>query len=263
MRKTIYIASTIMLLISSSVLARKWDYHVFDEINNSFGVGINVLHANYREDANGAVASVPGTVEDYGNVYGVYLDVKNIFYNFIYTNLSGDYATGKLQYDGYNKVTLEPLKNKKSSDFINIDGKLGLVLLDTGYFQVVPYLGGGFYYWKLGNNFVSYYNYKGLVGARVNFALFDDMVISPYFNFGKTFMPRVKDGATGTKLNLGKKPITEVGVELNYRWADEFFLTGFVSHSSFSYGTAETDHLIEPNSTTNNLRFGLGMRIIF
>lgn len=287
MKNLIYSISTAVFLFSNVAAADIYD--PINQVNNSFAATINVMHFNYREDVvdawntppvspNGSVP--PGNVEQYGNAYSLALNVRNVFFSRLYIDLLGEYATGKISYDGYKKYSQpwQPLQMKNMSNFFNIDTKLGLILLDTEYFQLIPYAGIGFRYWSFesGNDY-KYYNFKPIVGTRLNLAFFEDLVLSPYINLGKTLGAHSKAKEYdrnnnniylgSVTHNLSSKLIREIGLEINYRLDHELFLTANVGHTNFGFGKSSWqdvgdagDKVIEPNSTTNELRFGLGIR---
>jgi hypothetical protein len=280
MKKIIYYTSFAGLLLSSAILADISTSDTFGQINNSFAVGFNLMHFNYREDAGDPAVGAPGNVEDYGHAYGLGLNIRSTFFERLYTDLYGEYAMGKLQYKGFNQLskanpTYMPLSDKRSNDFVNVDMKLGAILLDTSYFQLIPYGGIGFRYWTPTTH-NKYYNFKALLGAKTNLALSENLVLSPYANIGKLFYARAKaevydyyDGSLQGTANhkLGSKLIRELGVEINYRLDYELFLTAMVSHTHFEYekSIVPVGSMIstEPNSKTNELRFSIGMRYGF
>jgi hypothetical protein len=263
MKKIFYAISFLLFALSDEVFS----YNILEQTNNGFGIGATVVHLSYREPE----------VQNYGTIYGLSLDLRNVFYERLYADFYGDFATGKIQYDGVDKYTHAPLKHKNDSDLFNVDGKLGVILLNTEYFQLIPYGGLGFHYWKQ-SSINKYYNFKAIAGTRVNFALFDNTVLSPYVNIGTTFGSHVKftnydpNGNINGKFNLklGNKVIREVGVEINHKLDDQMFLFGTMSYTRFGYGQSEwrltTDGLYqtqEPDSKTNEIRFGIGMRFGF
>lgn len=271
MKKLIYFASIAIFLLSSLASADDDYPDVLEHINNSFFGGITVMHLNYKETFN-KDDNVPGSVEEFGWSYGLGLNFRNVFYDRLYTDVYGEFTTGKIQYDGYTQATRKPLKKKESHNFANIDAKLGDILLNTKYFQIIPYGGLGFRYWTP-LNIRTYYNFKAYFGTKINCVLFDDLVLSPYANIGTTLYSHAKykaasysDGTSTSKTNhsLGNKMLREIGLEINYRMEHELFVTGMISHTRFSYGRSVTQGgYAEPNSTTNELRFVLGIRYGF
>jgi hypothetical protein len=282
MKKTIYIHAFLLFGLSEIVSASNYELpNIFEQTNNGLGMSAVVARLSYREP----------NVKEYGFVYGLALDLKNVFYKKLYTDLYGDFTTGKITYDGMNQLKYEPRKSKVEIDLSNIDGKLGVILLDSDYFQLIPYGGLGFHYWQRGTNQATiyrttYYNFKAIGGARINFALSDKAVLSPYFNIGTTFGSHVKFTSYYTDftpngkfdLHLDNKIIYETGLEINYKLDDQIFLMGTLSYSRFGYGESESKPLLrpvplpngkignstsEPNSKTNEIKFGIGMRFGF
>jgi len=281
MKKLIYCTSVVIFLLSNTASADIDSSDAFDQINNSFSAGFTVMHFNYRENAQEVNSDLPGNIEDYGNAFGLALNFRNVFFQKLYTDLYGEYAVGKLQYDGFlmfpdKNDAYVPSKHKNTNNFANIDMKLGVILLNNTYFQIIPYGGLGFRYWTP-DTFHTYYNFKALVGAKLHCALSDNLILSPYTNIGTTLYSHAKakvydktDNYQG-KANhkLGNKIIKEFGLEINYRLDHELFVVGTVSHTHFEYkksapqtvGTVKD--LTEPNSKTNELRFTFGIRYGF
>lgn len=118
-----------------------------------------------------------------------------------------------------------------------------------------------------------------IAGVRMNIALSDNLVLSPYINLGKTLKGHAKskeythDGSGyqyigRANIKLESKTLRELGLEANYRLEHELFLTGTLRHTHFDYGTssdcvAGVRQVYEPNSRTNELQFSLGIRYGF
>lgn len=283
MKKLIYSISITMLLLSTNIASAEVDIgDTLALINSSFSASFTTMRFNYLEaveDTREINPDIPGDIKDSGWAFGATIAFRNVFFEKMYTELSGEYTFGKLKYEGFTKdASFTPLSQKVSSDFFNIDAKLGFILVDTQYFQIIPYGGLGFRYWQRHTmNDYTYYNFKPIVGAKINCAFFDDLVLSPYANIGTTYWAHAKSKEYDddknyigkANLKLGKKLIREFGLEINYRLDHELFLTGTVSHTHFGFGKSDPQDvgtrkgITEPNSTTNELRFSIGMRYGF
>lgn len=275
MKNLIYPVSIAALFLSNMAFAATDSLEAFEQVNNSFAMGITAIHFNYREDVLNADPQAPGNIEEYGNAFGTGINVRNLCFQKLYTDLYGEYAFGNLQYKGFGLYTNKPLSQKNPNNFANIDTKLGLVLLDNNYFQLIPYGGFGFRYWTP-DSLHTYYNFKALIGTKINCALSDDLVLSPYVNMGTTLGSHaitkvynqfsIYQGKAHHK--LGNKLISEIGLEINYRLEHELFLTAMISHTHFAYEKSAwqlvgSGSFIEPNSKTNELRVGIGIRFGF
>ncbi len=294
-RVTISFIGMAMLTLATTALAESAMVYddsdnIFAAINNSLALSFSTMYFNYLETAaslNEAAKDinttypdldsslVPEDVKDSGwAFFGGALNLRNIFWEWLYTDITGEYISGKINYEGFTQFDHKPSSHRISTDFTNVDAKLGLVLLDTQYFQIIPYGGFGFRYIILGGH--TYHNGKALFGTKINCALFEALVLSPYINIGTTLWPQTKSDTYDedehyvgkAKLNLGTKLIREIGLELNYRLDHDLFLTGMVSHTHFKYGKSAPQRLknvgvVEPNSTTNELRFSIGIRYSF
>ncbi len=286
MKKLIYslgIATALFSTIATADLEP--DNDVLAEINNSFSAGLTFMHFNYREAPDGLPINI------YGPAYGLAIGTRNVFFQRMYTDIAGEFAFGNLKYEGFLQNPTSstpsqpppniPYQTKQKDDFINVDAKLGVIILDYNLLQVIPYGGFGFRYWKQDTGH-KYYNFKAMAGAKLNFAPTDNWAFSPYANIGTTLGAHAKppvyivlsNGTTGAyqgtpSLSLGKKMIREFGLEINYRVDHELFVVGTISHTHFEYGRSAAQDVgvvkgeYEPDSTTNELRFGLGMRYGF
>lgn len=277
MKRIICVTSIFMFFLSEIATADFGFHHIFEQINNGFNLGFTAMNFNYREDVRDVDPNAPGDVKNTGMAYGIAVGVRNVFLERLYTDLSGEYAIGKIRYDGFKHYTYVPVSNRATNDFVNLDAKLGVILLDHEYFQLIPYGGLGFRYWKLdtGDDY-RYYNFKAVVGSKINCTPIDNLVLSPYFNFGTTLGAHAKSKVYDinqayqgkANLSLGNKAIQELGLEINYRLESEIFLVGTVSYTHFGFGrssqqTVGSIGVTEPNSKTNEVRFGIGIKYSF
>lgn len=274
MRRLFYNISIVIFLLSKTVFAEFDSYDVFDLVNNSFYTGFTLMHFNYKENAREINPVYPVDVSHKGISYGVGINIRNVFLKRLYADLMGEFTTGKITYDGcrlYPPYSL--IKRKQTNNFSNADLKLGFILFDSKYFQVIPYGGFGFRYWSIDTaSSYEYYNFKAIAGGKINYMLVKDLVLSPYFNFGTTFGGHAKTkayAANGTFLGnadfvLGNKPIYDFGLEINYRLESELFVTGMINYTAFKYGKSNVQYeFIEPNSRTNEIRLRIGIRYGF
>jgi hypothetical protein len=187
-------------------------------------------------------------------------------WNFFYTEFYLDFFKGSLKYDGvYSAYPYNPYVGKLSHFFLNARVKVGPVftITDSDSLQAIPYVGMGYHYWNRQDNTKDpekYHHSKAIVGMKLNCLLTDLFVLSPYVEGGKIFYARAK---RGTNLyRLGKNPIYEAGLELNYKIAIDLFLNGFVSYSQFKYGRSAdaSDGSWEPDSKTREIKVGIGVR---
>jgi hypothetical protein len=247
-----------------------------DQINNSVALDFVGLNLNYKESFlstdvrdNGVM---PKSTES-GTVFGCVLDTRTTFFkDLIYTNLYLDYYRGLLTYDGrYQDPPYAAVATKFHHTFFNAGLKTGYVFTFTEnhVLQAIPYVGVGYHYWgRQNDNYPEkYHHYKATVGVRINWLLNDNFILSPYVEGGRIFSACMKYPHYNLSWSLGKKPIYEGGIELNYRLFDEFFLNGFASYTQFKYGrsgykTSSVDNrnYFEPDSKTREIKFGLGIR---
>lgn len=249
---------------------------IFEQINNSWAVGLAGLNINYKEIFLPSDAIHPPfkpKSTEAGTIVGLTFDKRTAFFRKIYTDLYLDFYNGELEYDGSYQKTHEPLVFNARHIFFNADAKLGGILTFANSFslQIIPYVGVGYRYWDRGYNNIleeEYQHFKNSIGLKLDWLLTDNCVLSPYIEGGKTFSARMKDtnGDLGT-FTLGNKPIYSVGLELNYKMSYKFFLNGFVDFTSFEYGRSEYKHSVErkgdycePASKTNEIKVGLGIR---
>lgn len=272
MKKIFYVFSAFLVLAPGPILA---DYGIdevttFDQVNNCFFAGPILMHLNFIEDKR---KNTPGPVENYGMSYGIILGFRKAFFDVVYSEISVEYTTGRLQYDGYKREKPYPqLSFKETHQFINTDVKLGGIVYSGRYFQIIPYGGFGFRYWSfdMGEDY-RYHNFKAIIGAKLNFNPFDDLVLSSYVNFGTTFLGRAKAKVFETNkylgkvnLHLGNRAIKEIGLELNYRLDREIFLFGLVSYNHFGFGKSDSQlGYSDPDSKTREMRYTIGIRYGF
>lgn len=239
--------------------------HIFDELNNSFSANASFAYLNYREHPQEINPDAPGDVTDIGLTYGLAINTRNLFFTKIYTDLTLEYVAGKIKYDGYEQSpSYTVIKRKMMQSMINIDTKLGLILLDNNYLQLIPYGGLGFRHWQQATH-LSYQHFKALAGVRLNCFLSENFSLSPFASIGTTLRPRAKNTVLPVTFHMGTKAIYEAGLELNYRLDDEIFLTSSASYTSFRYGQDINTHPTykEPNSKTQEIRFSIGIKYSF
>lgn len=279
-------AKNIIVLIScfmfNQVLADLLENGALDQINNSAVVGISGLNLDYKEiffDSDKRSNGVLPKSTEAGTILGVYFNPRAAFLNnTIYTDLYLDYYDGKLKYDGsrdenvyQNGILIAtnsvPVEGKFCHKFFNANFKSGYIFtfFENHSFQAIPYVGVGYRYWKRTSdalNYESYHHYKAIAGIKFNWLLTDNFVVSPYAEGGRIFSAKMKIPYYDRSYTLGKKPIYETGIELNYRIFDEFFLNGIASYTQFKYGKSDSSSngSYEPDSKTNELKFGLGIR---
>ncbi|CAL7960595.1 conserved exported hypothetical protein [Gammaproteobacteria bacterium] len=270
--------NTIVLLACltfSPAFARLLENGALDQINNSVAVDVTGLNLKYWEYFSPSMGdSSKSKSTEAGTIVGFFLNVRKAIIEKIYTDLSFDYYSGKLKYDGIYQKTYLPLATKFQHKIFNADLKTGYIFTftESNSFQIIPYVGVGYRYWnRQSDNFYNekYQHYKAVVGMKCNWLLTDDFVLSPYIEGGKIFSANAKEPYYGWSYILGKKPIYEAGLEANYKLFDEFFLNGFASYTQFKYGRSEYQYktiddtiwrFCEPDSKTNEIKFGFGVR---
>ncbi|MDR1057622.1 MAG: hypothetical protein LBL17_03590 [Coxiellaceae bacterium] len=267
--------SIAILLLSSIVLAESDSYHILKLVNNSFYGGFALRHLNYQEDNLAIDPTLPKNISHQGLAYGLAINIREIFFERLYADLFGEFDTGQIKYDGFGLYSPHnPIKQKNTNNFIDGDLKLGVVLLNHRCFQIIPYGWIGFHYWGISlSHSYDYYNFKSMIGTKINYVLFDSLVLSPYASIGKILGGHAKSKVYdrgnnflgGVNFALGSKPIYEFGLEINYRLENEIFITSMVSYTKFSYGksnwqTVGSERFIEPDSKTNEVKFGIGVR---
>jgi opacity protein-like surface antigen len=274
MKKLKCIAILVACLMFSYAFAGRLDNDALEQINNSAAFGVMGLNLDYKEnDPNDPTFKST----EAGTVVGFYFNPRVSFNEKIYTDLYLDYYTGKLKYDGSEYIDVEtqkktittsvPFTGKLQHKFFDADFKTGYIFTFTEnhVFQAIPYVGAGYRYWDRFNNAPKsrekYQHYKAIVGLKLNWSLTDDFILSPYVEGGMIFNARMKKIIDGNKYKLGNKPIYTGGLELNYKIFDEFFLNSFVSYTQFKYGRSSNPNPpFEPDSKTNELKAGLGIR---
>lgn len=284
----------------SHAFAGRLDNGALEQINNSAAFGVTGLNLKYWESFlpsdNTAENKVPPKSTEAGTIIGFYFNPRVSFNEKIYTDLYLDYYNEKLKYDGTETKPVEvnengkvinkgenfyPFVHKFYHKLFNADFKTGYIFTFTENhsFQAIPYVGVGYRYWYRQHNNLAvqekYQQYKAVVGIKFNWLLSDDFILSPYIEGGQIFNAHMKfcgnspssPSAHGMKFKLENKPIYAGGLELNYKMFDEFFLNGFVSYTQFKYGRSApkssgipNKNIFEPDSKTNELKFGLGVR---
>ena len=280
MKKIKNIVILVACLMFSHAFAGRLDNGALEQINNSAAFGITGLDLKYWETflpTDGKSGALPKSTEA-GTIVGFYFNPRVSFDEKIYTDLYLDYYNGKLKFDGtYQDPPFPLLVSKFWHKFVNADFKTGYIFTFTEnhVFQAVPYVGVGYRYWyRMHDNLwiqEKYQHYKAVVGIKFNWLLNDDFILSPYVEGGQIFYAQMKfcgndpvDASMhGLKFKLGNKPIYTGGLELNYKIFDEFFLNGFINYTQFKYGRSAPQPVngsFEPDSKTNELKAGLGIR---
>lgn len=293
MKKLKTIVIFVACLMFNPAFAGRLDNGMLEQINNSAAFGVTGLNLKYWEtflpSDNTAKNQLPPKSTEAGTIVGCYFNPRMSFEEKIYTDLYLDYYNGKLKYDGTgpdlkNPGDYIPIVDKFYHKFVNADFKTGYVFTFTEnhVFQAIPYVGVGYRYWYRQHNNLwiqeKYQHYNAVVGIKFNWLLAEDFILSPYIEGGKIFNAQMKfcgndpvDASMhGLKYKLGNKSICTGGLELNYKIFDEFFLNGFVSYTQFKYGrSADKNYtdvngnnrvVFEPDSKTNELKAGLGVR---
>jgi hypothetical protein len=239
------IVFTVAILFSQAFAGLEAE-NALEQVNNSAVLGLVGFNLDYKElwlsqDAcdNG---KMPKSTES-GTILGYFLNTRAAIGRVVYTDFSFDYYDEKLKFDGtYSENSVEnpcgPLVYKFWHKFFNANVKLGPIIpLNKNHsMQAIPYIGGGYHYWYRQHNNTGvqekYRHYKATAGIKFNFLLADDLVLSSYAEGGRVYA-RMKQA--GNSYSLGKNPIYEAGLELNYRVFDEFFLNGFANYTQFKY----------------------------
>lgn len=272
MKKLKCITILITCLMFSHAFAERLDNGALEQINNSAAFGVTGLNLKYWEIFPINYDPRAKSTEA-GTIVGLYFNPRVSLEEKIYTDFYLDYYSGKLKYDGTKQPpSFAPVVGKWEHKFFNADFKTGYIFTFTENhsFQAIPYVGVGYHYWNRTSNvldYEKYQHYKAVVGLKLNCLLANDFILSPYVEGGKIFSARMKLPDYNLSWTLGNKPIYTGGLELNYKIFDEFFLNGFVSYTQFKYGKSKsklssvdnTKHF-EPDSKTNELKAGLGVR---
>lgn len=295
MKKPNCIAILIACLMFNHAFAGLLDNGALEQINNSAAFGVTGLNLKYWESFlpsdNTAENKVPPKSTEAGTIIGFYFNPRMSLNEKIYTDLYLDYYNEKLKFDG-TKIEEDtngdelfiPFVNKFQHKIFNADFKTGYIFTFTEnhVFQAIPYVGVGYRYWyRMHDNAwiqEKYQHYKIIAGIKFNWLLNEDFILSPYVEGGQIFNAQMKfcgnspssPAIHGMKFKLGNKPIYTGGLELNYKIFDEFFLNGFVSYTQFKYGRSagkgyiaingNDGTIVEPDSKTNELKVGLGIR---
>jgi hypothetical protein len=248
--------------------------NIFYRLNHSFAVNVAALNFKYKEIFKPEQKSKKST--EAGTILGFDFSMRTVFWERIYGAFHIDFYGGALKYDGTTQGTPqkppEPLVGDFNHWFVNTDIKTGYILPVGDSIQVIPYVGVGYRFWNRGANDIGsgkiyYQNYKTIAGIKLDLLLTENFILSPYFETGKTLKPIVKDFGSDLTWNLGSKPIYSFGLELNYRAFSDLFLNVFVNYTRFEYGMSidkysskKSADCYEPNSKTNEIKVGLGIR---
>jgi len=256
----------VVCFMFNPAFARLLENGALDQINNSVAFDVTGLNLKYWEYFFPSMGDDPRLKStEAGTIVGLFLNIRKAIIEKIYTDLSLDYYSGKLKYDGIYIKNYLPAVEKFQHKIFNADFKSGYIFTftESNSFQIIPYVGIGYRYWYRGcdsNPREKYHHYKAIAGLKLNWLLTDDFVLSPYIEGGKIFNARMRMVDYNRSYALGKKPIYEAGLETNYKLFDEFFLNGFASYTQFKYGRSGPTIPFEPDSKTNEIKFGLGIR---
>jgi hypothetical protein len=298
MKKPILIL--VCLLSITSIIKAGMQDSILDEVNNSASLNAGITYFKYAEPSidTKMILTEPVWMKEYGVLPNIAINIRNVFYDRIYNEFYFNYSFGLLQYDGFyqfpepfiehaddtgNKYTVYkpiPVSQQKNSRLFNADCRLGVILLNTEYFQLIPYGNVGGRYWNIGDggNRRIYYNFKASAGIKASLSFFNNLVLSSFYSIGTTMYPRVKfnqytqEGAPdgSFSLSLGKKPVYEYGLEITYRLDHEIFLNLSTSYTKFKYGKSNEclslskQYIMhEPDSKTNELKITLGILFSF
>jgi hypothetical protein len=262
--------------LCTQVFAQQDVDNALDKINNSFAITITGLNLGYKEinlTSQSTNGTQPKSTES-GTIPGFTFDMKYVFTKIIYTDFYFDYYRGKLKYDGSTQLkesyppyiaTYNPVISYSEHIFLTTHIKTGFIFAINESFQTIPYIGVGYRYWNRANH-EEYQHGNWIAGLKLDWLLADNFVLSPYFEMGKLFAATMEDHHN-ISYELINKPIYAIGLELNYEINNNLFLNTFVNYTHFEYGKSvakydsiDNKYYYEPDSKTNEVKFGLGLR---
>jgi hypothetical protein len=246
--------------------------------NNQFSVDFAAVNFGYKETGPGgapldseSASSAPGVsatislMQDWG--------LRNLYFMARYT-----YFNGNTAYDGsLMGGTFGSFKNTDGAVINDVDVRLGKGFGFGSSVMLTPYLGVGWHEW--GRNLPGASGYHedysdGYVGGGllVQAAPIDRLVISANGLGGTTFDPSMTASDNGgvhlpplSAFNLGSRPIYMAGLSADYAITTLLHVNAGIEWTDFTYGRSQVQPpgLLEPNSSTHDLTFRVGVGIAF
>ena len=189
------------------------------------------------------------------------------------------YAGGHTTYNGYveNLQTgaTSPVSGSTKSSMFDT-----LLTLRAGFsplprFAVIPDAFLGYHIWDRNNDALrggydeTYGNAYSGFGVRLAVDPIDALVLSAKYQSGHTSVAKMTSNISGDTANLGSKPWTRYGLEVDYTPWSHLTVFAAADYTKFKYGRSQTitlyngDTGYEPDSTTKQTSERVGVRVRF
>ena len=238
----------------------------------------------YKEDLPGALKSTEsGWLPDVNLSY-TYKKKSNFF-----ARIYGDYASADITYDGTTQGGTPISYSDSHQKFFKFEADFGYAFGVTDKFLLIPYIGYGYRYWERGqarttSTYITYeedYSWSyAPIGLKADYDINErwniggTIAVNIMFNGKMNAYPsRVIAGLNDPEFTLGNKigfyadlPIT---YKLSTNWSIvgtpwyEYSQIGRSDNVNITYGKTVIGYAYEPDSTTNQYGFNLGVSYSF
>lgn len=228
-----------------------------------------VEYDNYGVTSNGTLDSEKGSQPAFSASYTWQGDAGSV--SDLYVDVAAAYAKGKSNYDGYlqnfKTGALTPYQSRTHVSTTDFRARIGKGFgINGGAIKLTPYLAYAYHEWERDSSsdqygYLEVYDHQSLsAGLLAQFALGQRMVASVDYSYGRTFDAQMQVEHS-TTFTLGAKPVSTLGVGLDYALSKTLHLSGRYGETRFKYGESNViGGFLEPNSKTTlkNAYLGLG-----
>ncbi len=244
-------------------------------VNSELGVAAQGFSQNYREVS----PTTPGTSLDseHGTVIGGQVKATSMFNQFgvenLYVGAFYQYDSGGVHYNGGNLVTGAPVNTVSHYRVNDIGLEFGKGFLLTNNILITPLVESGWRQWTRelsADQAETYEHFYFGGGVRGDLGVTERLVLTGKAAIAETVSPTMTASAIPgftpeMKFALGMAPLYQAEVGADYRFYSFLHLYGGVDYTHFSYGQSAVNTLgfLEPNSTTNEIVFRVGLALGF
>lgn len=244
--------------------------------NNQVSIGLGAHDLEYHELDTTKVTKGKYLDSEDGTQPGVRIQFvgqsKAFGVSDMYLSVTGSYAKGHTDYDGYLQGGAELIPYKNRTDVTTTDLNLrvgrGYRFAPLPDFQATPFVGLGYQEWV--RDMPGEYGYKetykhnfGEVGVMLQYAVTEKLVIGADAAVGRTFSSKM-DAPEFGNFKLGSDTRTAYGFNANYAISRHLNANIGVRMVDFKYGqSAVINGFMEPKSTSRVQELTVGVGYAF
>lgn len=244
------------------------------------------LHNHFAEWSDGLpnASSMPNSLDHESGSLGLFrFALSHRFHTGVWSEVRYDFGTGDSDYTGYTQAG-KPASATTGNTVHDVRARVGYPFGLTRNTAILPFLEGGYYRWDRTVNQGTPSAYDELYtsgyvggGAKLLYAIAPDWVVSVTTDAGSTVAPGIEaSGLLNFSGALGTHTYAGVALQEDYRVRGHWHLFARVSYRYFGFGRSNTLSgtatsngslvklaVTEPNSTTEQVRYSLGVAYDF